>query len=134
MAAAMTLTILLGLSLAACSPVAGPQAIDLGTGHDYIFSAELRHNGGWAMWIRNDDVGIYCLPTEELYRQADAIANSNDTEIVWHYKSLNQGLISSEYPKCNYLESGSITVTTYVVLDITSARDLPDPPSKKGAK
>lgn len=116
------------LIASACQPVHGAKSIDDATAHDFVFSVEARHDGSFAMWLRNDSVGVYCLPTRELYDSARAIVESRNPEIVLRYASLNSGVLTADYPQCVGIESQSSdtanSYTIYVVKTLTSADSL----------
>src|SRR5689334_10453345 len=84
--------VLLLLVLSGCAG-AGPHAVRDATLRDTIFSIETKENGSHFIWMRYDDVGVYCTMDSTLFNKAVEIFNekSHQPEVFIKYISSNLG-------------------------------------------
>lgn len=121
--AILSLVFLVALSiimLAGCG--AGPHAVLHGKLRDTIFAVEPKVNGSFLVWMRFDDVGVYCTMNEQLIAEINEIFEDEDHEpyIFMVYSSLNVG--SQENPALDIFSTQGCkhdAATIYVIESVT---------------
>lgn len=111
--------------LGACAG-AGPHAVKDATVRDTIYAIETKENGSHFLWMRYDDVGVYCTMDTALFNKAVAIFDDKTREPVVFIKYISSNLGSEENKNffqdplgiagCKHSEA-----TVYVITDIQSA-------------
>lgn len=92
------------------------------TVRDYIYSLEPRQNGAYVMWLRYDDEGVYCMTSEQMYKDALEILKRGEGMIVMNYVTYYGHEHEGENSKCYGVEGtrdstspGSGDHTIYIV-------------------
>ena len=111
----------LAIGLAACSPrVISNSEGRRGTVRDAIYAVEPRQNGAYAMWLRYDDIGVYCINDQALYDKAKQILTQGSGWAIVEYHTVQITELS-----CKNIEDSNDGQkhTIYVVNTITQAEN-----------
>lgn len=85
--------LLITIALLASCAGAGPHAVRDAIARDTIFAIETKQNGSHFIWLRYDDVGVYCTMNTELFDKAVSIFKdeAKPPEVFISYISANLG-------------------------------------------